>query len=158
MNRISPKSLGVLAALLALTLAVGSLGARFPPGEWYAQLQKPAFNPPNWVFAPVWTLLYILMAVAAWLVWRKAGLQEGALPLALYAFQLGVNAWWSWLFFGMHQIGGALADLVLLWVCIAIACALFWRVRLAAGLLMLPYVAWVSFAGALNFALWRLNP
>jgi tryptophan-rich sensory protein len=158
MTRASLQPVAVLAAFLAITLAAGSVGAKYPPGTWYAQLEKPPFTPPNWLFAPVWTLLYILMAVAAWLVWRRAGLREGALPLALYAFHLGINIWWSWLFFGMHLIGGAFADLVLLWVCIVLLSVLFWRIRVAAGMLMLPYIAWVSLAGVLNFALWRLNP
>jgi tryptophan-rich sensory protein len=127
------------------------------PGPWYAGIVKPTWTPPGWIFGPVWTLLYILMAVAAWLVWRE-GKGRASLPaLGFYVAQLFANALWSWIFFGLHRIGPALLDLFILWVLIAISCLLFWRIRRTAAILMLPYLVWVSFAGILNFALWRLN-
>ncbi len=146
-----------LVVFLALTFLAAGSGARFMPGEWYAALAKPSWNPPAWVFAPVWTFLYICMAVAAWLVWRRTGLLEGAVPLALWAVQLGLNSVWTWFFFGMHRPDLALVDIAALWLAILYTLILFWRVTTAAGVLFLPYLAWVSFAAALNFALWLLN-
>ena len=146
-----------LVVFLALTFLAAGSGARFMPGEWYSALAKPSWNPPAWVFAPVWTFLYICMAVAAWLVWRRKGLLEGAVPLSLWAVQLGLNSVWTWFFFGMHNPGLAFADILLLWLAILSTLILFWRVTRAAGALFLPYILWVSFAAILNFALWRMN-
>jgi len=114
-------------------------------------------GPPNWLFGPVWTILYVCMAVAAWLVWRKGGFDENRLPLGLFAVQLALNAVWSWLFFGFHLPGAAFAEILFLLAAIAMTTVTFWPRSLAAGLLMLPYLAWVSFAGVLNWAIWRLN-
>lgn len=146
-----------LAASLAVTFSAALVGSGFPVDSWYAGLEKPSWNPPGWVFGPVWTLLYILMAVAAWLVWRKAGFGGAVLPLALYLAQLVLNAAWSWLFFGLHRPGTALADIAALLVLIVIVAGMFRRILPLAGWLMAPYVAWVAFAAVLNFALWRLN-
>lgn len=129
----------------------------FMPGEWYAGLAKPAWNPPNWLFGPVWTVLYILMAVAAWLVWRRQGLAGAALPLLVFVVQLVLNAMWSWLFFGLQRPGVALAEILVLWVAILVTILLFFRVRSVAGILLIPYLLWVSFAAVLNFTIWRLN-
>lgn len=150
-----------LAACLALVFAAAGLGSHFTAGgvgEWYASLAKPSWTPPDAVFAPVWTALYIMMAVAAWLVWRKAGSFAAAkAPMALFAAQLSLNAAWPALFFGLRMPGPAFAELVVLWAALAATLAAFWRVSRPAALLLAPYLAWVTFAGALNFALWRLN-
>lgn len=127
------------------------------PGEWYASLAKPSWNPPSAVFAPVWSLLYVSMGVAAWLVWRQAGFEGAKLALGLFAGQLVLNALWSWLFFGLHRPDVAFVDIVALWLLILIVTVLFWRESRTAGALMLPYLAWVGFASCLNFAVWRLN-
>ena len=156
---MTPAARSVLSLLLFLAvtfLAAGS-GARHMPDEWYAQLAKPTWNPPSWIFAPVWTLLYICMAVAAWLVWRKKGLLEASTPITLWIVQLGLNSVWTWFFFGMHSPGVAFADIVILWVAIAATLVAFWRVSAAAGALLVPYLAWVSFAAVLNFTIWSMN-
>jgi tryptophan-rich sensory protein len=127
------------------------------PGAWYASLAKPSWNPPNAIFGPVWSVLYVLMGVAAWLVWRKAGFSNAGAALILFVVQLVLNALWSYLFFGLHRPDMAFLDIVALWVVILVVAALFWRVDRIAGGLMVPYVAWVTFASYLNFVLWRLN-
>lgn len=159
MNRISQTV--ALVFLLALCFGAAALGgaATYPQIEgWYAGLAKPAWTPPGWIFGPVWTALYAAMAVAAWLVWRQKGLAGARWPMALFAVQLGLNAAWSWLFFGLQSPGLGLVDIVLLWIGIAATMAAFWRRSAAAGLLLAPYLAWVTFAAALNHAIWRLNP
>ncbi len=159
--RPSPTSqILVLSGLIVLCLAVGALGALATAqsvGTWYQTLAKPSFNPPDRVFAPVWTTLYILMAIAAWLAWRRAGFERAQPALQLFALQLALNLGWSLLFFGARWIGGALIEVVLLWVAIAATIAAFRRHSQWAGILMMPYLAWVTFATALNFAIWRLN-
>lgn len=141
-----------------LTLAAGVSGARFQPGTWYTELVKPAWTPPNVLFPLVWTTLYVMMGVAAFRVWWRHGFRNAPLALALFGLQLGLNAGWSWLFFGRHAIGAALVEIGVLGVTIvATALAFQARDRLAARLL-LPYLAWVCFAAVLNFAIWRLNP
>lgn len=149
-----------LFVIVALCLAVGGLGAVFTTPEingWYRTIAKPTWNPPDWVFGPVWTTLYVLMAIAAWLVWRPMGMKEGARPLTLFAIQLALNFAWSWIFFGLHQPGWAFAEIVILWLTIlATIVAFFCRSR-TAGWLLIPYLAWVTFAGVLNFTIWRLN-
>jgi len=143
---------------LLLAFAPGAIGGRFQPGEWYAALTKPALTPPGWVFPVVWTLLYAMMGVALFLVWRRRGGPNRRLALAVFAAQLVLNAAWSWLFFGLHRPGLALVDIVALWLLILASTVLFWRIRPAAGALLLPYLAWVGFASYLNLMLWRLNP
>ena len=147
-----------LVVFLAIYLRGG--GHRLPchtPNNptWYATLAKPTWNPPNWIFGPVWTALYISMAVAAWLVWRKGGLWQW--PLALFAVQLALNAAWSWLFFGFHMPGAAFVEIVALLAAIVATTIAFWPKSMAAGILMLPYLGWVAFASVLNFTIWRLN-
>lgn len=125
---------------------------------WYAALVKPAISPPNWVFGPVWTTLYILMAVAAWLVYLKGWEHPGVkAALAVYALQLVLNALWSYIFFGMHALGAAFVELVVLWLSIAATMYLFYAIAPLAAALLVPYLAWVSFAGCLNYLLWTLN-
>ena len=146
-----------LAGWLLLCFAAAAFGSRFMPGEWYAQLQKPAWNPPNWVFGPVWTALYTMMAIAAWLLWRKGGFAAQRLPLGLFLLQLFLNALWSLLFFGLHNPALAFAEIVLLWFAILGTLLTFWKAHRFAGALLLPYLAWVTFAAVLNFTLWQLN-
>ena len=148
--------LGAIAALV-LTFGAGYVGSRFPVDEWYAELVKPSWNPPNWLFGPVWTTLYLLMAIAAWLVWRRSGFAGAAIPLGMFLLQLVLNAAWSWLFFGRHAMGTALAEIILLWIAILVTLVGFWRLNAVSGILMLPYLLWVSFAAFLNYTLWRLN-
>lgn len=149
-------SLAGLAVALAACSSAALLGARFRPDGWYADLAKPTFQPPASLFGPVWTVLYALMAVAAWRVWRKGG--RGARgALRLFALQLALNAAWSPLFFGAHAIGLALADLVLLVLAVAATLLAFARVDRAAAALLVPYLAWVSFAAVLNASILALN-
>jgi len=147
----------VLVGFLVLTFGAAALGGATTSGsvrDWYPTIAKPSWTPPGWVFGPVWTGLYAMMAVAAWLVWRKVG-WGGA--LIWFGVQLVLNATWSPVFFGMRQIGWACVNIVLLWGAIAGTMVVFWRVNAVAGMLFMPYLAWVSFATALNFAIWRLN-
>jgi len=148
---------GALALSILLVGAVSSTGAIFSTGDWYRSLERPFFTPPDWIFGPAWTLLYLLMAVGAWLVWRQRRERPVGLALAVYLVHLVFNALWTVLFFGLHRIDLALADIVLLDGLIALTLALFWRVRVTAGLCFVPYLAWTSFATVLNFAFWRLN-
>lgn len=124
------------------------------PGEWYAALSKPTWNPPPWLFGPAWTLLYTLMAIAAWMVWKRVGFGK---PLKLYFVQLALNAAWTPIFFGAHAMGWALVEIVVLWIAILMTLLSFRRVNTTAGWLFVPYLAWVTFATSLNFTLWRLN-
>lgn len=146
-----------LVGWLLLCFSAASLGAFFLPGEWYATLKKPAWNPPGWIFGPVWSALYTMMAVAAWLVWKRGGFVAQRRPLLVFLAQLTLNALWTPLFFGLHWPGVAFAEIVLLWLAIVATIAAFRPVSRAALLLLVPYLAWVSFAAALNFTLWRLN-
>jgi len=143
-----------LVGWLVLCFGAAAVGARFKPGAWYAALRKPSWTPPGWLFAPVWTLLYAMMAVAAWLVWRQTGFSG---EVGLFGVQLALNAAWSWLFFGLHRPAIAFADILAMWVAILATLVAFWAVRPLAGWLLVPYLAWVSFASALNGAVWRLN-
>ncbi len=138
--------------------ASAAMGGLFMPGEWYASLQKPSWNPPGWIFGPVWTTLYTMMAVAAWMVWRRGGWGKQRKPLLIFVVQLALNALWTPLFFGLHQPGLAFTEIVLLWLAIVATIMVFGPVSRTAMLLLVPYLAWVSFAAALNFTLWRLNP
>lgn len=146
-----------LALWVVGSLAAGWVGANFLPGEWYAALTKPAWTPPNLVFAPVWTALYVLMGVAAWLVWRKAGFAGARTALTLFLVQLALNALWSYLFFGVHLLLLAFFEVVVLWLLILTTALSFRRIAPAAAALLIPYLCWVACASALNFELWRLN-
>lgn len=149
-----------LVLFLALCLAVSALGGAVTSTSvdtWYQALQKPFFNPPDWVFAPVWTTLYVLMAIAGWRVWRCPATEARRAALLLFALQLGLNLLWSVLFFGLQRIDLALVEIVLLLVAIAANTLSFWRIDAAAGALLVPYVIWVGYATALNGALWLLN-
>jgi len=146
-----------LAGWLALCLAASGTAFFVSTAGWYAGLARPTWNPPSWVFAPVWTTLYIMMAAAAWLVWREGGWNVQGRPLGLFLLQWALNALWTPIFFAMHRAGLAFAEIAVLWLTLAATLISFWRVRAGAGALLLPYLAWVSFAAALNRGIWRLN-
>jgi len=149
-----------LAGFVLLCAAISGLGGWATAGSvstWYPTLAKPSFNPPNWVFAPVWSTLYLMIALAGWRAWRRSGGAERRLALTAYGVQLGLNLSWSFVFFGAQLIGPALAVIVALLAAILVNARLFWRIDRAAGALLVPYAAWVAFATLLNAALWRLN-
>lgn len=148
-----------VAALVfaALNAAAASSGVLFRPGEWYERLDKPWWTPPNWLFGPAWSVLYMMSALAAWLVWLRGDTAALVVPLGLYMVQLALNAAWSGLFFGLRRPDLAFAELIVMWIAILATIVAFAAVRTDAALLMLPYLAWVTFAGALNFAVWRRN-
>lgn len=154
-----PPSLLVLAGSVALVAIVAALGglASSTTAEDYGRLRQPGFAPPSWVFGPTWTVLYLLMAVAAWLVWRSGPWSDTRRPLTLYAVQLVLNAAWTPLFFGLGWRGIAFFELATLLVVLIATVVAFWRRSVVAGVLLLPYAAWSTFAVCLNFAVWRLN-
>ena len=155
----SIQAIGLIVWLL-LCYAVSAVGAMasIHAREFYAQLIQPNWAPPGWVFGPVWTVLYGLMAIAAWLVWRVGGFRENRTALSLFLVQLAFNGLWSWLFF-VWQLGAwAFVDISALWLLILGTLVCFWKVRPLAGILLVPYLLWVSFAALLNYAVWQLNP
>jgi benzodiazapine receptor len=147
----------LLLMWLATVAAVAVLGAQFGPDAWYLALKKPSFNPPDWVFGPVWALLYLAMAVAGWLVLREPPSRERRIALTLMGVQLALNAAWSLLFFGLHLPGVAFVDIAALWIAIIATIVAFNAVRPAAAVTMVPYLLWVSFALVLNGTIWALN-
>ena len=153
-----PRQIITLIAWLAICFAAAATGVFVTMGQWFADLNKPSWNPPSWLFGPVWTLLYIAMAVAAWLVWRTGGWKLRTPALALFMLQWLLNALWTPLFFGLHRIDLALIDITLMWLAIAATIAAFYRISKSSAYLLIPYLAWVTFATALNFAIWRINP
>ncbi len=167
MNRSSPvasssvsrQALGLICWLV-LTLGTAALGAAasVSAASFYAELTRPAWAPPGWLFGPVWSILYVLMGVSAWLVWRSRGFSGARAALLLFITQLAVNALWTWLFFVWRQGGLAFADVLFLWCLILGNITAFWRISVPAAVLLVPYLAWVTFASALTFAVWRLNP
>ena len=149
-----------LVVSIAVCFGAGLVGSLFTArsvGDWYLALDKPAWTPPSAVFGPVWSLLYLLMGIAAWLVWRRGGFAAHPVALTLFASQLVLNAVWSFLFFGLRLPGAAFVEIVVLWALILATLIAFWRAVPVAGLLLVPYLLWVSLASALNFAIWRLN-
>lgn len=149
-----------LVLWLVLCAAAGAIGAiaSADAPAFYGSLEQPSWAPPASVFGPVWTCLYAAMGVAAWLVWRERGWSRARGPLGLFVLQLALNTIWSWLFFKWHQGGVAFADILALWSLILLTTISFARIRLLAGLLMVPYLLWVTFAAALNWTVWQLNP
>ena len=149
-----------LVAWLVLSYGASAVGAiaSIQARSFYGQLTQPEWAPPGWLFGPVWTVLYALMAIAAWLVWRSGGFRAHRDALTLFLLQLALNALWSWLFFAWMLGAWAFFEIVLLWILIVATLVSFWRVRPVAGFLLVPYLLWVSFASALNYALWQLNP
>jgi benzodiazapine receptor len=146
-----------LACFITACFLAALTGAWLRPGEWYERLKKPSWRPPNRLFAPVWTILYVMIAVAGWLIWREAGFAGAGLALAVYALQLVLNAAWTPLFFGLHRPDLGFVLIVLIWISIIATIVLFYPIDVEAALLLVPYLAWVTFATALNFAIWRLN-
>jgi tryptophan-rich sensory protein len=156
-----PHQLLGLVAWLALSFATAAVGALASQdaGTFYGTLAQPAWAPPAWLFGPAWTVLFLGMAVAAWLVWRATPPRPPRiLALTLFVVQMAANALWSWLFFAWRAGGVAFVEVLLLWALIAATLAAFWRVSRLAGLLLVPYLLWVTFAAALNWVLWRSNP
>lgn len=151
----------VLIALLLLCFFTAWVGAQVSPGiassDWYEELNKPEWNPPGWLFGPVWTILYTAMAVAAWRIWLKVGFTDGKLELGFFFIQLFLNGLWSQLFFGMQNPGLAFAEINLLLAAIIYTTILFFRVDKIAGWLMVPYILWVAFATVLNGSIWMIN-
>lgn len=145
---------------LLLVAATGAIGAVASANAalFYAELARPAWAPPAQLFGPVWSFLYLLMAVAAWLIWRKYGFRAARSALTLFIVQLALNALWSWLFFAWHLGVWALLDILALWTLILVTASAFWRLRPLAGALLIPYLLWVTFAMALNYSVWRFNP
>ena len=133
-------------------------GAFIRPGEWYERLTKPSWRPPNRLFPPVWSILYVMIAVSGWLVWREAGFSGAAIPLTVFFLQLALNAAWTPIFFGLHRIDLGLATIVLVWMSIVATIVVFYSVSGVAAYLLVPYLLWVTFAVALNFSIWRHNP
>lgn len=146
-----------LVGWLALTFCASATAVFVKTDGWYAALAKPTWNPPSWVFGPVWTALYTMMAVAAWLVWQRGGWRVQRGPLTLYVVQWALNALWTPLFFGLQRPGLAFVEIIVLMVVLYAALIVFWRVRTVAGVLLIPYAAWTTFAVVLNFTIWRLN-
>lgn len=160
-NRRSYLAQGMgLLGWLAVAFAAAAVGAvaSIEASAFYAQLTQPAWAPPASVFGPVWSALYTLMGIAAWLVWREQGARNLKPALALFVIQLAVNALWSWLFFAWHKGGYAFAEMLVLVALIVITIGLFWRIRRLAAILMMPYLAWVCFASVLTWAVWQANP
>lgn len=150
---------GLIIAIL-ICLGAGGFGAMATTPEidgWYKTITKPSWNPPAFIFGPVWTTLYILMGISVWLVWRRNDFKVTKIPLALFAIQLILNIAWSWIFFSWHQLGWAFVDIIALWIAILATILSFLKVSKQAGYLLLPYFAWVSFASVLNFTIWQLN-
>ena len=154
---LATRQMLALAGFVGVCFFAAFLGARATMdavATWYPTLVKPNWNPPTWLFGPAWTLLYLLMAVAAWLVWRQAGWN---VALLVFGVQLALNVAWSFCFFAQRSPLAGLVDILLLWAAIAVTLVLFWRVDRVAGWLFVPYLGWVTFATALNFSIWRLN-
>jgi tryptophan-rich sensory protein len=154
------KQLAGLAGWIVVSFIAAAIGsvASIRAATFYMQLAQPSWAPSASVFGPVWTILYTLMAVAAWLVWRADGFRAARVALGLFLVQLAVNALWSWLFFAWHRGALAFADIVLLLLLIVATLVAFWRIRPLAGALLVPYLLWVGFASALNYSVWQLNP
>jgi tryptophan-rich sensory protein len=148
-----------LVGWLFVSFVAAAIGgaASIQAGPFYTQLARPDWAPPSFLFGPVWTVLYALMGIAAWLVWRVGGFRAAKSALTLFLVQLALNALWSWLFFGWHRGALAFADILVLWTLIVATSVAFWRIKPLAGVLLVPYLLWVSFASALNYAVWQLN-
>lgn len=146
-----------LTGWILLCFSASAVGAFFSPGEWYQEMEKPAWNPPGWIFGPVWTSLYLMMAIAAWRVWQNGGFTQQGPSLKLFLIHLVVNASWSPIFFGLKRPDFAFGIILILWILIVATVRSFSRVDKTSSILLIPYLLWVSFASFLNFTLWRLN-
>jgi translocator protein len=136
---------------------IGSLFTSNSVNTWYTQLRKPEWTPPNWIFGPAWTTLYLMMAISAWLVWRSSDSYSARFALALFAIQLVLNTMWSIVFFGLHEVGPAFGEILLLWMMIIATAVAFLPFSLLAAWLLIPYIVWVAFASYLNFRIWQMN-
>ncbi len=149
-----------LIVSIVLILGIGSLGAVFTTSEiptWYAGLQKPSFNPPNYLFGPVWSVLYLLMGISFYLIWEQPAASIKSTAITLFIIQFALNFCWSIIFFKYHQLGWALVEIIAMWLFILLTIVWFAKLNKTAAWLLVPYISWVSFATLLNFALWRLN-
>jgi tryptophan-rich sensory protein len=155
-----PRQITGLVGWLLACFAAAAVGAiaSANAATFYSQLSRPGWAPPAWLFAPVWTLLYALMGVSVWLVWRAHPFKESRTALVLFILQLAANGLWTWIFFSWHQGPVAFVEILLLWCLIVATIASFWRLQLLAAVLLFPYLAWVTFATALTFSTWQLNP
>jgi len=149
----------ILAIIIwvGVCLAVGFIAGRFSPGTWYQNLIKPSWTPPGGVFPVVWTILYVMMGMSGWIIWREIGLAAAVIPIIFFALQLALNALWPYIFFFLHRPGLAFAEIIVLWAVVLVTLILFWMKRPLAGALLLPYLVWLTFAAALNFSIWRMN-
>jgi tryptophan-rich sensory protein len=154
---INVLGLGVFIILCFAAAGLGAAVTSSSVGGWYQTLRKPTATPPDWVFGPVWTALFLLMAISAWLVWKQETWRNSRGPLALFVLQLALNVAWSAIFFGLRNPGFAFAEIIVLWLAIAATAIVFRRRSPLAGALLLPYLAWSTFAAWLNFAIWRMN-
>lgn len=155
----SQQWLGLLFSLLLVFLAAAAGGlASASAGSFFMELDRPLWAPPAWLFGPAWTVLYLLMGVASWLVWRKRGFSDARLALTLYIVQLVLNGLWTWLFFVMRSGSLAFIEIIILWILILATLIAFWRKNKLAGLMLVPYLIWVAYASALTFSLWQRNP
>jgi benzodiazapine receptor len=153
------RQLAGLAAWILVCFVAASVGAvaSISARSFYGNLARPDWAPPGWLFGPVWSALYLLMGIAAWLVWRSHGFKTGRTALVLFLSQLAANALWTWLFFAWRQGAAAFVEILILWALIVATIVSFWRLDRIAGALLLPYLAWVTFASALTFSVWQLN-
>jgi tryptophan-rich sensory protein len=150
-----------LVVSVLFTVGIGSLGGLFTMSEiqgWYAGLQKPSFNPPNWLFGPVWSMLYLLMGISFYLIWKQPVSTVRNVGLILFVIQFILNFFWSILFFNQHMIAAALLEMVFMWIFILLTMIWFAKLSRTAAWLLLPYLCWVSFATVLTAAIWKLNP
>lgn len=155
----SQQWLGLLFSLLLVFAAAAAGGlASASAGSFFMELDRPLWAPPAWLFGPAWTVLYLLMGVASWLVWRRGGFSDARLALTLYGVQLVLNGLWTWLFFVMRSGSLAFVEIIVLWILILATIIAFWRKNKLAGLMLVPYLFWVAYASALTFSLWQRNP
>jgi len=155
---MTPDAVLSLLVFVLACAAAATPGIAFRPGAWYRRLKKPSWCPPDWLFGPVWLVLYLSVAVSGWLVWRQAGFDGAALALSVYAVQLVLNGLWSTLFFGLRRPDLAFMEIVCLWLSVVATIALFHPIDATASWILIPYAAWVGFAAILNLSFWRLNP
>ena len=149
-----------LIAFIVLCFSAAAFGSVFTNKSlktWYQTIKKPTWNPPNKIFGPVWSALYLMMALAGWMVWERLPQKGFSVPMVLFFVQLVLNTFWSVIFFGLRSPGWAFVEVVILWIGITLTMVSFWAVYWVAGVLFLPYLLWVSFAAILNFTIWRLN-
>jgi tryptophan-rich sensory protein len=151
--------IGLVISLVICFLAagIGGMATSSSVAGWFAGINKPTWNPPDWIFGPVWTTLYLMMAISAWLVWKQSGFENSKFALGWFAFHLLLNIFWSVLFFGLQQPGWAAVEIIILWISIAITIGLFYRHSKLAAVLLVPYILWVTFAAFLNFTIWSMN-